>query len=578
MNDNSLLISNGTQRNWSRLSFSHHDKLTSRANKSRSGKRIKPNSYICGENLDIVISQIENSQHTCHDIFTYLCHQKLSHLSSQTNAERFLSEYQLRTDVSINVPENILSDTQNDWLGYLYQACTTEGKRNLQGMYYTNEEVVRKMLHDVDLDNCGVTFLDPCCGTGAFLMNANSRSLSQLYGVDNDDIAVMIAKANLIALHPDDNTYPQIYCEDFLEDSMFVQSKIQDLRFDYIYTNPPWGVSRVNAYSSAIIKSKERSSLFFTKAYMLLKANGRMSFLLPSALLKVKVHQDFRSFVLSKTTITKISLYKEKFNGVYTDFFSISITKQQPQELQTYYVSRGSNLVKMVAPISEGQTEIAICSSEENDILKKIKSLGCYNLGNSIWALGIVTGDNKNKIKKCKLSEAYEAIYTGKDVGKYTLATPANYIKYDRSQLQQCANDGIYRCKEKLVYKFISNKLCFAYDNNSRLFLNSANILIPKIEGMSIKTVLAFLNSDIFAYYYRKSYLDIKILKNNLIALPFPQITPQQNDEITQMVDLVLNGDKKAIERINEYITSIYSLTANMKTEIKKELYGNTSA
>lgn len=38
----------------------------------------------------------------------------------------------------------------------------------------------------------------------------------------------------------------------------------------------------------------------------------------------------------------------------------------------------------------------------------------------------------------------------------------------------------------------------FAYDDTSSLFLNSANILIPNIPGMSTKTVLAFLNSSLY--------------------------------------------------------------------------------
>ena len=50
-----------------------------------------------------------------------------------------------------------------------------------------------------------------------------------------------------------------------------------------------------------------------------------------------------------------------------------------------------------------------------------------------------------------------------------------------------------------------------------------------------------------------------------------------QDKEITQLVDLVLNGDRRAIESINEYIFSIYSLTTNMKHEIKNEIYGNAS-
>lgn len=532
---------------------------------------------MCGGYLGEVVDQIKNSLCTCLEIFTYLCQQKLSHMGDKANVKRFLSEYKLSADVDIYLPLEIIIDTQKDWLGYLYQAYTPEGKRNLQGMYYTNNDVVKKMLHDVDLDN-SQTFLDPCCGTGAFLMNVNPKSLSQLYGIDNDYIAVMIAKANLIALYPNDDTYPQIYCEDFLENSIFSQSKIRTYQFDYIYTNPPWGASRVNSYTSTIMNSKERSSLFFEKSFIYLRESGKMSFLLPTALLKVKAHQDFRSFVLRETTINKISLYKERFNGVYTDFFSISITKQTPCGLQNYCILRGDECENVTMTVTKRQTEIEIYSSEEKDILRQIESIGCYNLEGSTWALGVVTGDNKNKIKKVQLSADYEAIYTGKDINKYTLNPPTSYIKYDRTQLQQCAKDEIYRCQEKLVYKFIAKTLCFAYDNSSSLFLNSANILIPRIEGMSMKTILAFLNSDIFAYYYKKRYSDIKILKSNLMTLSFPRITPSQDEEITWLVDCVLDGDKKAVERINEYIYCIYSLTENMKTEIQKELYGNTFA
>lgn len=575
MNDNTLLISDGTQRNWSRLSFNHYNKLTSRANKSKSQKLITPDKYIDGIHLSEILYNIKHSTYNCRDIFTYLCQQKLSHIGDKINIKKFLSEYKLSADINLNIPEDIILDTQLDWLGYLYQAYTPEGKRNLQGMYYTNEDIVQKMLCDIDTEN-GYSFLDPCCGTGSFLMNVNAKSLSQLYGIDSDCIAVMIAKANLIALYPNDDTYPQIYCEDFLGNDIFYQSKIQGVLFDYIYTNPPWGVSRGNSYTSTIIKSKERSSLFFTKAFMLLKPLGKMSFLLPSALLKVKIHQDFRSFVLNETKIDKISIYKERFNGVYTDFFSISVTKQGNNGSQSYCVSKDGESINVVIPISARQTEIEINSSKENDILTKIEALGCYKLKDSIWALGVVTGDNKNKIKSCKLSEDYEAIYTGKNIDKYALTSPTNYIKYDRTQLQQCAKDAIYRSPEKLVYKFISKTLCFAYDNSSSLFLNSANILIPNIEGMSIKTVMAFLNSDIFAYYYKKKHSDIKILKSNLMALQFPRVTPLQDEEITQLVNSVLNGNTKAIESINEYIFCIYDFTTNMKTEIKKELYGNT--
>lgn len=87
---------------------------------------------------------------------------------------------------------------------------------------------------------------------------------------------------------------------------------------------------------------------------------------------------------------------------------------------------------------------------------------------------------------------------------------------------QQVAPDLVYRAKEKLVYKFVSKNLVFAYDNQQRLFLNSANILIPKVQNHSIKTVLAFLNSKLFQYVYHTKFNELKVLKSNLLQLPFP--------------------------------------------------------
>jgi predicted RNA methylase len=420
----------------------------------------------------------------------------------------------------------------------------------------------------------GQSFFDPCCGTGAFLMNAGAVSLSQLYGVDNDEIAIMIAKANLIALYPDDDIYPQLFCEDYLEHTVFSSSDVVGKKFDYIYTNPPWGISKTHQYDSEIINSGERSSLFFVKAFGQLKDKGHLSFLMPSSLLRIKVHQDFRSYVMTQAKIEGISLFNEKFNGVFTDFFSISVSRQNNVDIQSYFVKKGGNVFRINKPIAENETEIALNCSADQEILDLIDKRGNDNLSDSIWALGIVTGDNKNKLKK-EMEKGYEAIYTGKDICKYSLNSPSNYILYDRSQLQQCAKDEYYRSTEKLVYKFISKSLCFAYDNSSSLFLNSANILIPRIEGMSIKTVLAFLNSDLFSYYYSKRYSDIKILKGNLQTLPFPKITCQQNVDISEMVDKVLAGEKQYVERINDYILSLYDFSSSIVNKIKNEIYGN---
>lgn len=573
MSNNQTLISSATQRNWDRLTTKTADRLKNRANKSRSDKYIRPDNYAHGELLDDLVAKIQSSSYSIGDIFTYLCIQKVSAIPNNPNVNRFLTEYQTSIDVGIHIPDSILIDITTDWLGFLYQASIPEGQRNIMGQYYTNHCIVRKMLSNVFLD-INETFLDPCCGTGAFLMNVRIKSLSQLFGIDIDNIAIMIAKANLIALHPDDNVYPQLYCEDYLDNSLFSCSILSGKQFDYIYTNPPWGANKTQKYVSEHIVSNERSSLFFVKAFKQLKDNGRMNFLLPTSLLKVKAHRDLRSFILQRTKIDEIHIFSERFNGVYTDFFSINVSKQNPNGTQSYIVTDKDKQVRILQEVSNESNDLCTLTTEEGCILTKIESLGCYNLSKSIWALGIVTGDNKQKLKKV-LTEKHEVIYTGKDIEKYSLKAPSNYILYNRQELQQCAKDEIYRAPEKLVYKFISNTLCFAYDNSSSLFLNSANILIPKIDGMSIKTVLAFLNSDVFSYYYKKKYTDIKVLKSNLIELPFPKISIQQDRVITDYVDLILQGDTQISKKLNEYIFSLYDLTPTMIITIKKSIYGN---
>lgn len=156
-----------------------------------------------------------------------------------------------------------------------------------------------------------------------------------------------------------------------------------------------------------------------------------------------------------------------------------------------------------------------------------------------------------------------EKIYTGKEIQPYSLKPAKNYIYYTRNELQQVAKEEIYRASEKLVYKFISKKLIFSYDNSSSLFLNSANILIPFIPDMSIKTVAAFLNSPLFQFIYLKLFGEIKILKGNLLQIRFPKISSNLDKKISNLVDKVLEGNITEIKTIEKIIFSVYGLTKN---------------
>jgi len=402
----------------------------------------------------------------------------------------------------------------------------------------------------------GEKFLDPCCGSGIFLLKVEHAEMEQLYGIDNDPLAVMIAKANLIVRYNESSIYPQIYQMDFL---LHAASALGDLKFDYIVTNPPWGTEKGKLHESDIIQSKEKASLFFTESFKLLNKNGVLHFLLPSSLMKIKVHADFRRFVTQETHMETLKCYRERFKGVFTDFVSLKVSKKPMDGKQSYVVYGVNNEVsrKEFVPSNDDFCAIPMLNDRTEAIIGKVERMRHDDLSHSRWALGIITGNNA-KVLKDRMRKGLEPIYTGKDISKYGLKKASRYIKYNRADFQQCAQDELYRAKEKLVYKFVSGSLCFTYDDKQRLFLNSANILIPDIEGMSAKTVLAFLNSSLFNFLYVKRFNDLKILKGNLSTLPFPKITVEQDEKISALVDCALCGDKEAPNEIDSLIYSLY--------------------
>lgn len=558
MTETTIFISEATKRNWDKLNSSGNDRLKRRANKSRSQKIITPEGYVIAGSLPRFVEELRDTTYPINDLIFSLCALYVEHNRvNEANKRRFFEEYTHYQRLDVSVPRQILKNRQDDWIGFVYQSLTAEGQRILKGLYYTKPVIVNEMLSDIRILN-GERFLDPCCGSGIFLLKLEHATMEQLYGIDNDPLAVMIAKANLMVKYGESAVYPQIYQMDFL---LHAISALGDLRFDYIVTNPPWGTEKGHLHASDVIQSKEKASLFFTESFKFLNKNGIQHFLLPSSLMKIKVHADLRRFVTHETRMESLKCYRERFKGVFTDFISLKVSKKLVFGSQNYLVYGANNVVsrKEFVPLEDDFCAIPMLADRDEAIISKVERLRHDDLSHSQWALGIITGNNA-KVLKDRPRKGLEPIFTGKDIAKYSLKAPSRYIKFDRADFQQCAKEEFYRAKEKLVYKFVSSKLCFTYDDKQRLFLNSANILIPDIDGMSTKTVLAFLNSSLFNFLYTKRFNDLKILKGNLCTLPFPKVTAEEDRQFTELVDKVLGGDTSSQEEIDKMIFGLYEL------------------
>ena len=570
-----LQISKATEYNWKKLNSNSAEKLTKRANKTQSKKRVIATSYLDyapANQLLYIVSSIEAS---VGDIMYSLCVSflKYHNIFDKRNVQAFISQYTNHRLIAISVPERVW-DENNDVLGFIYQSLITEGDRNLTGQYYTNQKVVDYMTKKKSLVD-GETFLDPCCGSGAFLLSVQTNTPECLFGFDINPIAVMIAGVNLLVKYAEKDFVPQVYCLDFLKKNLF-ESERENIPFgfDNIYTNPPWGADKNGFYISSYpeIKSKERSSMVIVESLKRLNSNGNFYFLLPTSLLKIKNHSDVRKYILSNTSIQKIDLYSDRFDGVFTDYFSINLSRASTNN-QKYIVSTGDETINIVLSESERQSGTIVVeqlTEIDKSIIRKIESRRHDDLKHSQWALGIVTGDNRNKVKK-EMATGLEPVYTGKQVMPFRLREESSYISFAPESFQQCAKEDFYRAPEKLIYRFIARYPIVAYDDKQCLCLNSANILIPELDGISIKSVAALLNSSLYHYYYSIKFSDIKVLKGNLQELPFPKLTKCQDEMLCNLVSSVQSFDfsEDYQRELDETVYSLFEITPTEQEQIR---------
>ena len=571
-------ISKATEYNWKKLNSDSSEKLTKRANKTQSKKRVVVNSYLDFAPANLLLSKIMQTEASIESIMYSLCISILEfhNILDKDNVVKFISQFNNCETITIDIPEGTWSGN-NDVLGFIYQSLITEGERNLTGQYYTNKKVVEYMLGDKCLEE-GETFLDPCCGSGAFLLSVQTTTPENLYGFDINPIAVMIAGTNLLVKYSNQDFYPNVYCIDFLKKDIFDTSR-QDIpfRFDNIYTNPPWGADKEGVYTKNFpeIKSKERSSMVIVEAVKRLKKNGNFYFLLPSSLLKIKTHNDIRKFILSNSAIKRIDLYSERFDGVFTDYFSIKLSINQTDS-QSYVVSTGKETRNIELSNTDAKSGVIVLerlTHIDDSIIKKMESKKHDDLTHSQWALGIVTGDNKNKVKK-DMADGLEPVYTGKQVSPFKLQEESSFIQFAPESFQQCAKEEYFRAPEKLIYRFIAKYPIVAYDDKQCLCLNSANILIPKLDGISIKSVAALLNSSLYHYYYTIKFSDIKVLKGNLQELPFPKLTKSQDELLSNLVTSIQSSSysEKQQKKLDETVYSLFNITPTEQQQIKSRI------
>ncbi|WP_420013907.1 TaqI-like C-terminal specificity domain-containing protein [Tateyamaria sp.] len=436
-----------------------------------------------------------------------------------------------------------LKSHEFDSIGSAYETSLSNSYRNKEGVYYTPAELTKRFFDFIEGDVSTLTFCDPCCGSGNFIVEALNRGFlpENIYGFDCDPVAVEITKARIKQkTNFDSNT---ILVADFLDDIVL---KINTKRpaFDIIMTNPPWGkklpaskkIQITSAFGCA--KSTDTSALFLRAALQQVSSNGIIGMLLPESFFNIASFSPTRQIVAGHNLLGFVDFGKP-FNGLITKAKGIIFQKlKAPQndnnvlcETSTSTHSRSQNsFIENPKHIFNFE-----CTEETHAVIRRVYDTPHVTLeSNAKWGLGIVTGNNKKHVRSCQSGEDVP-VYKGSEIVDGPLSNASNFISNDLSQYQQVAPHHLYYSPEKLIYRFISSRLVFHHDTQSKLFLNSANMLVLNNDfPLSHKETAWLLNTKIVNWIFRTVFDTHKVLRSDLEALPMFHDFFNQAGDITE--------------------------------------------
>jgi site-specific DNA-methyltransferase (adenine-specific) len=433
----------------------------------------------------------------------------------------------------------LIEKFNGEQIGIEYECSLADSYRNKEGIYYTPSWVVKDMFKNIKI-NPDYKFLDPCCGSGNFVIEAIRRGVApeNVYGFDVDENAVVITKQRIKDEFGFDTH--NIKVGDFLQEAHKLNT--EKITYDLIFTNPPWGKkiekSEKEKYSALYRcgNSLDTTSLFLAASLSILNVNGFLGFLIQEAFFNITTFEDIRKKVLAKKILRFVD-YGKAFKGLVTKAQAIIIENNSSAPTDIIECCSENNVFnRTLDSFKENPKHIFNFWTNETEakVIKQLYSIKHITLKDRAkWALGIVTGNNKRFCSN-KPQDDYVPIYKGSDITKSGLKEPSTFIFRDFSNFQQFAPLEMYHSKEKLIYKFISSDLCFYCDTKQRYILNSANLLIPLNIGISAEQLTILLNSEIINWLFKKLFSTHKVLRSDLELLPIHHEYFSFNQEFTE--------------------------------------------
>lgn len=341
------------------------------------------------------------------------------------------------------------------------------------GEVFTPSALIKKMLDKFAPSvwtNPDLKWLDPCCGTGNFLIHIYVRLMYGLQKWEHNEAKrsahIIENMLYMVELNPKNYNIcrkvfgpnANIVCADFLSDKQIFYNKAKNKKniteFDCIVGNPPFQDDNTTGGSGGKSKLYER---IFLKSITLLKDQGYLSFLVPDNMLSGNGNVGYNALI--KYNVQFVSFNKEIqtfFPGIQQYICYFLLQKKSPglttientdgEEIKTELLDRPVNPVRNWTSYVEKLIKKYITNVKNNAVYNRGKQLSLYN--GTKYSV-IYTSSKKLRTNKLVLAPGinekkavifaispkleFEMDYTGKyGVGPNTFYIPFNTVLQGR--------------------------------------------------------------------------------------------------------------------------------------------------
>ncbi|MBX9889030.1 MAG: N-6 DNA methylase [Flavobacteriaceae bacterium] len=375
--------------------------------------------------------------------------------------------------------------------------------------------------------------------------------------------------------------------------------------FDVIIGNPPYVFARDNFrqeekdfFVSKYVSAKYQINtylLFIEKSVHLIKSSGIYGLIIPNSWLMMYSGEGLRKFLLETNKINQIiNLAGFSFETANVETVILLAEKESSKKENTVEIllNNGNEFylshTKKQTEFSKNEGfEFKVFLDDESDELNVKINKNSEILDNLVLIKAGLKAYEKNKGEpKQTASDVVNRIYDydykfdddtykyleGKDVGRYFTSWAGSYLRYGR-QLAAPRTFNLFDGKKIIVREITGNYpkcIIATYEEDIYLF-NMSNIAIVEKanSNISLKYILAVLNSKLLSYYFVKNTaksvrkLFPKIILNDLRKFPIKKINPDSQIPFIENADkiLTLNIDLQAVnKKFVNYFSGQYKL------------------